>query len=111
MLKHNLLLICRGFVRFKSTFIITLIGLSTALASAMLIYLWVADELSFDRYHENIDRVFQVMENQQDQGKIKTSGQTANFLSAALAEELPEVEFATVTTPPNFFPSFTLSAS
>jgi putative ABC transport system permease protein len=111
MFGHNLLLIYRGFLRFKSTFIINIIGLSTALASAILIYLWVNDELTFDRYHDKVDRVFQVMENRQQEGTIKTSGQTADFLSAALAEELPEVEYAAVVTPPNFFPSFTLSTA
>lgn len=111
MLKHNLLLICRGFLRFKSTFFINIIGLSTALVSAILIYLWVSDELAFDRYHDKVDIVFQVMENQQQDGIIKTSGQTVDFLSTALAEEFPEVEYATVVTPPNFFPSFTLSAT
>jgi putative ABC transport system permease protein len=111
MLRHNLLLICRGFLRFKSTFIINMIGLSTALTSAILICLWVNDELSFDKYHDKVDRVFQVMENRQQEGTIKTSGQTADFLSTTLAEEFPEVEYAAVVTPPNFFPSFTLSAA
>lgn len=111
MIKHNLLLIFRGFLRFKKTFLINLIGLSTALASALLIYLWVYDELTFDRYHDKVDQVFQVMEHQQQDGKIKTSGQTANFLATALAEEMPEVEYAAVVTPPSFFPSFTLLAA
>ena len=44
MIKHQLLLILRGFIRYKSTFFINLIGLSTALACTLLIYLWVSDE-------------------------------------------------------------------
>lgn len=111
MFRHSLLLILRSFKRFKSTFIINMLGLSTALASALLIYLWVYDELTFDRYHDKVENVFQVMENQQQDGTIKTSGQTADFLSAALATEIPEVEYTVVVTPPNFFPSFTLSAT
>ena len=42
MLPYPLLLIYRNFKRFKSTFFINLIGLSTGLACALLIYLWIA---------------------------------------------------------------------
>lgn len=111
MLKHNLKIILRGFSRFKNPFITNLIGLSTGLASVTLIYLWVNDELMFDRFHENGDRLFQVMEHQQQDGTIKTSGYSADFLAAALKAEMPEVERAVVTTPPKFFPTFTLSAA
>jgi ABC-type antimicrobial peptide transport system permease subunit len=110
MFKHNLKIIFRGFFRFKNPFVTNLIGLSTGLASVILIYLWVNDELMFDRFHEKGDRLFQVMEHDQQDGTIKTSGHTADFLAATLKEEMPEIEYAAVTTPPNFFPLFTLSA-
>ena len=61
MLRHTLLLIYRNTLRFKSTFLINLIGLSSGLACTLLIYLWAADELSFDRYHANNERLFQAM--------------------------------------------------
>ena len=48
MLQHNLMVIYRSFKRFKSTFIINLVGLAMGLASALLIYLWVNDELHID---------------------------------------------------------------
>jgi hypothetical protein len=61
MIKHNLLIIIRNFKRFKSTFLINLIGLSTGLACALLIYLWVTDELAVDKFHKKDDRLYQVM--------------------------------------------------
>lgn len=109
MLRHNFLLIFRSFKRFKSSFFINLVGLSTGLACTLLIYLWVNDEMNFDKFHEKGDRIFQVMENREIEGSIKTTGQTQDFLARVLAEEMPEVELSTVVTPPNFFPSFTLS--
>ena len=108
MFKYNFLLTFRNFRRFKSTFFINLIGLSTGLACTLLIYLWVNDELKFDKFHEKGDRIFQVMENREMEGTVKTTGQTQDFLAQVLAEEMPEIELATVVTPPNFFPSFTL---
>ena len=52
MFRHNLLLSYRNFKRYKSSFFINLIGLSVGLASALLIFLWVNDELNVDKFHE-----------------------------------------------------------
>ncbi len=109
LISHNLLIIYRNFLRFKSTFLINLLELSTGLTCLVLIYLWVNDELNFDTFHEKSDRIFQVMEHRATDGSINTSNQTADFLADALAREMPEIEHAAVVTPPNFFPAFTLS--
>ena len=53
MFKHNLLITIRGFLRYKSSFLINLLGLSTGLACTLLIYLWVNDEMQVDKFHEN----------------------------------------------------------
>jgi ABC-type antimicrobial peptide transport system permease subunit len=39
---------------------------------AILIGLWIYDELSYDKYHENYDRIAQVMQNQNYNGQIAT---------------------------------------
>jgi len=95
MLRHNLLVIYRNFKRFKSTFFINLIGLSTGLASALLIYLWVADEFSVDGFHEKDDQLFQVMMKTENPAfGIQVTKQTPGPLAHALSEEMPEVEFS-----------------
>lgn len=111
MLPYPLLLIYRNFKRFKSTFFINLIGLSTGLACALLIYLWVSDERSFDRYHALDGRLYQVMENRRTAAGIETQGGTMPLLAEALRREMPEIEFVATTTPPAFFPPFTLAAA
>src|SRR5688572_19926906 len=94
MLQHNLLLLYRSFKRFKSTFFINLIGLSSGLACAFLIYLWVKDELNVDKFHEKDAQLFQVMTKTESGGEIKISDSTPNPLAEALAEEMSEVEYA-----------------
>ncbi|MEX1238152.1 MAG: ABC transporter permease [Cyclobacteriaceae bacterium] len=94
MLRHTLLLIFRNFKRFKTTFFINLIGLSSGLACAMFIYLWVADELSMDKFHEKDSQLFQVMTNQNRSDEINTIAQGPGLLPEALAAEFPEVEHA-----------------
>jgi len=110
MLPYPLLLIYRNFKRFKSTFFINLIGLSTGLACALLIYLWISDERSFDRYHALDGRLYQVMENHRTAAGIETQPGTMPLLAEALRREMPEIEFVATTTPVPFFPPFTLGA-
>jgi hypothetical protein len=86
MIQHNFLLIYRSFKRFKSSFFINLIGLSTGLASTLLIYLWVQDELKFDKFHTNDSRLYQVMEKDliadETTVRYRTSGPVAETLKA-----------------------------
>ena len=110
MFQHSLLLIYRNFKRFKSTFFINTVGLSSGLACVLLIYLWVNDELNVDKFHQNDKRLFQVMAHEVDDKDIRTTGTTQHVMAKVLAEEMPEIEYAAVTTPPLFFPTFTLAA-
>ena len=98
MLKHNLLLIYRNFVRSKSFFLINLFGLSTGLACTLLIYLWVRDERNTDKFHTKDSRLYEVMEHQQYANDIMTTTSTPGLLAETLKEEIPEVEYAATTT-------------
>jgi putative ABC transport system permease protein len=98
MLRHNFLIIYRNFKRFKSTFIINLIGLSTALACSLLIYLWVNEELSVDKFHKNNDRLYHIMEHRIKADGIWTSPTTSGPLAESLEAEMPEIEYAISTS-------------
>jgi putative ABC transport system permease protein len=109
MLHHQLLILFRNIRRFKGTFFINLIGLSTGLACALLIYLWVNDELQMNRFFKNEDRLYQVLEHQQNaKDNIRVTTSTPGLLAETLADEMPEVAYATVATP-NWFDGFDLS--
>src|SRR5688500_3468229 len=112
MFKHNLMLIYRSFKRFKSTFIINLIGLSTGLASALLIYLWVNDELQMDKFHEKDSRLYQVMEHHKENGGWRTMIESSGPAADALIADMPEIEYAAALAPPTWprFDGFVLSA-
>jgi putative ABC transport system permease protein len=98
MFRHNLLISYRNFLRYKSSFFINLIGLSSGLACALLIYLWVDDELHVDKFHTNSDRLYQVKENVEQDGGMITRISTAGPTAEALANEMPEVEYAVTNT-------------
>ncbi|MEM6768835.1 MAG: permease prefix domain 2-containing transporter, partial [Bacteroidota bacterium] len=63
MLKHNLLIAYRGFLRNKLSFAINLTGIATGLACAMLMFLWIQHELSVDGFHEKGENLHQVLLN------------------------------------------------
>ena len=110
MLRHNLLIIFRKFKKSKSTFFINLIGLSTGLACALLIYLWVNDELNMNKWSKNDGQLYQVMTNQQQSAGIETGESTPDLLAETMAAEIPEVKYAAAVTPSSWFGKFTLSS-
>jgi len=96
MFRHNLKLTLRNFKKDTATFLINLIGLSTGLACALMIFLWVNDELSVDKFHEKDAQLFQVMKHSTSpSGDINSFAWTPAPLAKALRTEMPEVEYAT----------------
>jgi putative ABC transport system permease protein len=84
----------RNIERNKTSFFINLIGLSTGLACTLLIYLWVNDEMHFDKFHKKDSQLFLVMQNSKLTNSITTSEMTPGLLSETLVEEMPEVEYS-----------------
>lgn len=103
MLKHNLLISLRSFQRSQSTFFINLVGLASGLVCTLLIYLWVADELSIDKFHENDSQLYQVLQNHNRNGEIRTGENQSALLADELMTNYPEVVAATSVWPPRFF--------
>src|SRR5689334_10790930 len=97
MFQHIFLLVCRHHKRFKASFYINLIGLSTSLAGALLIYLWISDELRMGRFYPTDRQLFQVMQNNATSQGIQTGEYTPGLLARALQEEMPEIAYAVAT--------------
>ncbi|GAB3162732.1 hypothetical protein GCM10027291_00970 [Telluribacter humicola] len=99
MLQHYLRMAYRNIKRFKTTFFINLVGLSTGLACTLLIYLWVYDELSVDKFNENDRRLYQVMQKiHLGNGDILTEQSIPTPLNKAMREKFPQIEDAALTT-------------
>lgn len=98
MYRHHLILFYRNLKRYKSTFFINLIGLSTGLACALFIFLWVADELQIDKFHAKDLQLYQVMEHVEQSGALITRQSTSGPTAETIANEFPEVEKAVTVT-------------
>lgn len=80
MIKNYLKIALRNLSKSKVYSFINIIGLSVGIAVAMLIGLWVWDELSFNKYHKNYDRIVQAWISQTFNGQ--TGSGTAVSLPA-----------------------------
>ena len=78
MLKNYFKIAWRNLIKNKVYSSINILGLALGMAVAILIGLWIWDELSFDHYHENHEKIGQVMVTQTFDGH--TSTQTAMAL-------------------------------
>jgi putative ABC transport system permease protein len=84
MIKNYFTIAWRNLVKSKGYSAINIGGLAVGMAVAMLIGLWIWDELSFDKYHHNYNRIVRVMQNQNYNGEVST--QFAN--PAVLSQEI-----------------------
>lgn len=63
MIRNYLTIAIRNLRRNKVFSFINIFGLALGLACSMFILLWVEDELTWDRFHPNIDRLYRVYIN------------------------------------------------
>ena len=101
MFKTNLKIAWRNLVKDKQFTFINVVGLSAGLACALLIFLWVHDELSYDKFFANDERLYQLLEN----GSEESSG----LLSEAVKQQIPGAAYAAAVAPARWFPQYTLS--
>ncbi|BAV08348.1 ABC-type antimicrobial peptide transport system, permease component [Filimonas lacunae] len=72
MFRNYLLIAWRNLAKSKAASFINIAGLAAGLAVAVLISLWIWDELSFNHYHQQHDKIVQVMQTQTFAGKTLT---------------------------------------
>jgi putative ABC transport system permease protein len=111
MFKTNLKIAWRNLIKDRQFTFLNVLGLSAGLACSLLIFLWVNDELKFDHFFSNNERLYQLMERQTTNGITGTSDGSSGPLSEAIAQQMPEVEYSTPLASPGWFPKFTLSAN
>lgn len=98
MLKNYLRLTLRGIRRRKLHSAVNILGLSAGLASCALIYLFIADELSFDRFHlENsrLHRLVRVLYSNADGSERLRDPSIQPAVGPLIAESYPEIEYQT----------------
>lgn len=93
MFKNYFKIACRNIVNQKLHSLINIGGLSVAMAAAVLIIIWVQNELRFDSYHAGADRIYLVKTYEYaDKNNVFISENSPYGLSTAMTQQVPEVE-------------------
>src|ERR1700753_1238045 len=92
MFRNYLKVAFRNLWKNKGFSFINIIGLSIGMASAILILLWIQNEVTYDDFHEKKDRIYEVWNRATFSGELHCWNTTPKVLASALQEDLPEVE-------------------
>ncbi|MCK5145218.1 ABC transporter permease [bacterium] len=88
MLSNYFKISFRNLKRSPGYTTINIVGLAVGMAACMLIFLWVQDELSFDRFHQHHKQIYRIIQHR-DGG---WSSSTPFSLPRTLKKDFPEIE-------------------
>jgi putative ABC transport system permease protein len=94
MIKNYLTIAWRNLLRKKGYSFINISGLAIGIASSIIIMLFVQDELSYDRYHENADNIYRIVMKASMQGNSLHAPITPAPMAATILADYPEVRSA-----------------
>jgi putative ABC transport system permease protein len=92
MLENYLKTAIRNILRHKGFSSINIFGLAIGMACCVVLFLYVQSELSFDRFHENSERIYRVISQSERDGQMDRFAKTPAPLAPALLNDFPEVE-------------------
>lgn len=95
---HNYIKIAfRSLLKNQTYSIINIGGLAIGLASSILIFLWVADEYSYDTFHVNYNNIYQVYNQAEWNGHIGTGNSQPYPLREALLAQSSGIKHVVMT--------------
>jgi len=92
MFKNYLKIALRNLLISKIYSIINLLGLATGIACAILIIFFIKDELSYDNYHKNINRIYRLSAEMNVGGNTFKMAASSFPMAPAVKDDFPEVE-------------------
>jgi putative ABC transport system permease protein len=92
MFKNYLKIALRNLKKNKAFSFINIAGLAIGMACCILILLYVSDELSYDNFHENEDRIYRILSFSTIGGTTREFAMTPPAMVPVLAQSIPEIE-------------------
>src|SRR5664279_741099 len=85
----------RNLIRKPIYSIITFVGFTFSIVASLLIYLWVYNELSYEKFHPDYQRIYRVLTLSQQGNEIKKSAACYAPVAETMKMDYPQIEFAT----------------
>lgn len=98
MFKNYFKITLRNLWKNKTYSFLNIFGLAIGLTCAAVIFLWVEDEITFDNTHTKREQIYQVMQNWNYDGNIRTFSSTPGPMAAAMKEDIPGIAQTCRTT-------------
>lgn len=103
MIKNFFKVAFRNLLRNKGFSFINISGLAIGMASAILIMLWIQNEMSYDQFHDKRDRIYEAWNKAFFSNKLQCWNTTPKILARSMEKDVPEIERAVrVNWPSNF---------
>ena len=100
MIRNYFKITFRNLWKNRGFSFINIFGLATGIACSLLIFLFVTDELSYDRFHKDPDLVYRIVKDfVNDDGSKIPDATTPAALAPAMQREMPEVASITRIRP------------
>jgi putative ABC transport system permease protein len=91
MIKNYFKIAFRNLLRNKGFSAINISGLAVGMASAILILLWIQNEISYDKFHKNKDYLYEAWNRGTFNNKVQCWNSTPKILGPTLKQEYPEI--------------------
>ncbi len=98
MVKNIIKTAFRVFWKERGYSLLNIMGLTVGICASLMLFLYIQDEYAVNKFHENTDRIYRVMEHQHYSHDIFTTNANPGPLKDAFKEELPEVEYIAQVT-------------
>src|SRR6201985_2413985 len=92
MIKNYFKIALRSFWKHKLFTFINIIGLSIGISASVVIYLIVHFDLTFDKFHQDDDRIYRVVSNFSFQGELGYNAGVCGPLARAMKTQVPGAE-------------------
>ena len=90
MLKNYIKIAFRNMKRYKGFSFINIFGLAIGLSCSFLVFTYVFDELSYDRFHQDADRIYRIISDFKSKDSADRGLLTSYILAKTLRENYPE---------------------
>ena len=98
MFQNYLKIAWRNLFRNKGFSLTNLLGLTIGITCTILIFLWVRDELTYNKFQSNYGSIYKIKANRDFNNQVFTDDNMVLPLAKTLKEKLPQIKNAVVTT-------------
>src|ERR1700748_639404 len=98
MIRNYIKIAWRNLSRNKGFAITNLLGLTIGITCTIFIFLWVNDELAYDKFNTNYNSIYQVIANRDLKNNIFTDNNIVFPLAKSLETGYPQIKNAVMST-------------